>query len=320
MLPAPNVRKKISVITPCLNEEENVVQCYEAVQEVFAEQLKDYDWEHIFCDNDSSDGTVELLRELARNDKRVKVILNSRNFGPLRSNFNGLLSASGDAVIVFLPADLQDPPELIPQFVMLWEQGHDVVYGIRKKREEGVVQRTLRWLFYRIVNRLSATYLPPDVGEFQLIDKKVQSALRQFEDHHPYIRGLIASCGFKAKGVPYVWRARRRGASKANLYGLIDQAINAVISFSTVPVRLCLFTGLLIALGSVVAALVELLSALFGERTAPPGIPTLIIALFFFSGVNLFVAGFLGEYVVSIHSQVRKRPLVIEKERINFDE
>jgi glycosyltransferase involved in cell wall biosynthesis len=215
-------RKLISVVTPCFNEELTVTECYEAVKRIFPEQLPQYDYEHIFCDNASTDRTAELLRDLAARDPRVKVILNSRNFGPANSLFNGIINASGDAVLTMLPADLQDPPELLPTFVKHWEEGYEIVYGIRQTREESRLMVGIRKLFYRLVKRFADVSIPPDVGEFQLVDRCVIQALRQFDDHYPYIRGMIASCGFRSKGVPFTWRKRKRGFSKATSYLLID--------------------------------------------------------------------------------------------------
>lgn len=312
-------RKLISVVTPCYNEQENVADCHAAVRRVFEEHLPGYDFEHVFCDNASTDGTAAALRELAAKDRRVKVILNARNFGPFRSTFNGVLSTSGDAVVVMLPADLQDPPELIPEFVCRWEEGYEVVYGIRKQREEGAVMRAARAAYYRTVSRFAHFRIEPYVGEFQLIDRVVIDALRKFDDYYPYIRGLIASCGFRSAGVHYVWKARKKGLSKNRLYHLVDQGLNGLISFTQVPVRLCLLLGFVLAGCSILYALFSLAWHLAASGPiAPPGVPTLIVAVFFFAGVQLFFLGVLGEYISAIHSQVRKRPLVIERGRINY--
>ncbi len=314
-----NERKRISIVTPCFNEESNVTPCYLAVKALFEGPLARYDYEHVFCDNASTDNTVLLLKGLAADDPRVKIIVNARNFGALRSNYNGVLATTGDAVLVFLPADLQDPPEVIPELVAHWEEGNEIVYGIRAQREEGFLMRTARRIFYRLVRRMADIDVPVDAGEFQLIDRKVVDTLRQFEDYYPYIRGMIASCGFRRVGVPYTWKARVRGYSKARFYHLIDQALNAVISLSNVPMRLCMFFGFGVAGLSIVWGIFGIVWHFINGRTAEAGIPTLISAVFFFSGLQLFFFGVLGEYISAIHFQVRKRPLVIERERINFD-
>lgn len=313
-------RKVISIVTPCFNEQDNVADCYEAVKRVFAEQLPAYDFEHVFCDNSSTDRTPEVLRELAAKDPRVKVILNARNFGPFCSTFNGLLSTTGDASVVLLAADLQDPPEVVVDFVRRWEEGYQVVYGIRKTREEGFILRTVRRIYYRTVSRFAQINIPIDVGEFQLIDRRVVDALRKFDDYYPYIRGMIASCGFKSIGVEYTWKARKKGFSKNRLFHLIDQGLNGMISFTRVPMRLCLLFGFMLSAFSILYAVFSLTWHLIAQGpVAPPGVPTLIVALFFFSGVQFFFLGVLGEYICAIHSQVRKRPLVIERERLNFE-
>jgi glycosyltransferase involved in cell wall biosynthesis len=313
-------RKLISVVTPCFNEKENVADCCAAVRRVFENQLPEYDFEHILCDNASTDGTPEALRQLAANDPRIKVIFNARNFGPFCSTFNGLLSTKGDAAVVLLAADLQDPPEVIVAFVRHWEAGNQVVFGIRDKREEGFIMRSVRRVYYRTVSRFAHINIPTDVGEFQLIDRVVVDALRQFDDYYPYVRGMIASCGFKSTGVKYVWKARKKGFSKNRLFHLIDQGLNGIISFTRVPMRLCMLLGFALSGLSILFALFSLVWHLVVDGTmAPPGIPTLIVALFFFSGVQFFFLGILGEYICAIHSQVRKRPLVIERERLNFD-
>src|ERR1700722_6569387 len=207
----------ISVVTPCYNEVHSVRDCREAVRDIFARELPDYAYEHVFCDNASTDGTDEVLCALAAEDERIKVIFNSRNFGPARSTMNGILRTSGDAVFVFLPADMQDPPDLMPEFVRLWEQGYKVVYGVRANREENIVLASVRKLYYRVVSRVADVGIKPDVGDFQLVDRAVVEALRQCDDYNPYLRGMIVQCGFASIGVPYTWRARKKGFSKSNL-------------------------------------------------------------------------------------------------------
>ena len=312
-------RLLISVITPCYNEEDNLEDCRRALRETFDRLLPDYALEHIFCDNASTDGSESILRAMAAAHPEVKVVLNARNYGPFRSTFNGLRHATGDAVVVLFAADLQDPPEVIGEFVRVWRAGHEVVHGIRAQREESWLMRSVRKSYYRLVSRLSGIDIPIDVGEFQLIDRKVLKALLEHEDHYPYIRGMIANCGFRSAGVPYVWRARRRGFSKNRFYHLVDQGLNGMISFTNVPMRLAMFGGFAIAIVSFLyAAFTVILHLAAHGELASPGIPTIIAALFFFGGVQLMFLGFIGEYVSSIHSQVRKRPLVVERETLNL--
>jgi polyisoprenyl-phosphate glycosyltransferase len=311
-------RKRISIVTPCYNEQDNVGECYETVRRLFENELAGYDYEHIFCDNASKDGTPEVLAQLAKKDPRVKVILNARNFGPFRSTYNGILSARGDAVLLMLAVDMQDPPEILPEFVRLWEQGYEVVYGIRQGREESWLMHRIRRTYYKTVSTLADIDIPLNVGEFQLVDRKVVDALRQCDDYYPYIRGLVANCGFRRVGVEYVWKARQRGFSKNRLYHLIDQGLNGLVSFTNVPMRICLLAGFLLSFLSIGYAFFSFVYHLVWVGSAPPGTATLITGLFFFSGVQLFFSGILGEYIAAIHSQVRKRPLVIERGRLNF--
>jgi len=314
-------RQIISVITPTLNEVASVQSCQEAVARVFDQDLAGYDLEHIFADNASSDGTPDELRQMAKNSKRIKVILNSRNFGAEASMLNAVLRSSGDAVLVMIPADLQDPPILIPEFVNLWRQGYKVVYGIRRNRSEGVVMRGLRRIFYRAVNRMSDFEIPKNVGEFQFIDRQVVEALRGFDDTRPYLRGMIAACGFESTGIEYDVKARVAGRSTMNLPRLIDIGLNGLISFSSFPMRVSMLAGFFIAGISLIYSLFSfVVSLVFFREFQPAGTATLIVALFFFGGVQLFFLGVLGEYVLAIHGQVRRRPLVIEAEAINFSE
>lgn len=312
-------RRCISVITPVFNEEENVRACYDEVKALFDGPLAAYDREHVFCDNRSSDRTIPLLREIAAADPCVKLILNARNFGPLPSTFNGLLSARGDAVVVLLAVDLQDPPAVVVEFVAAWEAGNQIAYGVRRTREEGWLMRAVRGVYYRLVHKLSYVEVPVNVGSFQLIDRVVVEALRQFEDHFPHVPSMIASCGFRAVPVPYDWKRRRAGTAKNKIHHLVDEALNSLISFSKVPMRLCMLFGFALAVLSIVYALVSVvLTFVNSGKLIPAGIQTLIVGLFFFSGVQLFFLGVLGEYIAAIHAQVRKRPLVIESERVNF--
>lgn len=311
--------KTISVITPCFNEELNVRDCYEAVRRIFDNKLADYRREHIFCDNASQDGTLAILREIAATDRSVRIIVNARNFGPLRNTYNGVMASTGDAVLLFLPADLQDPPELIPDFVKLWEAGNEIVYGIRATRQEGRVMRGIRNAYYQLLTYFSEVKLPPGVGDFQLVDRRVIEAMRRVRDGYPFMRMMTFECGGRAVGVPYIWRMRKKGSSKNRTSALIDQGLNGLVSFTTAPLRFGLFVGFIVSLISIAYAVVNfLIGLIMYRRLAEPGITTLIVAMFFFGGVQLFFMGMIGEYVLAIHGQVREKPVVFERERINF--
>lgn len=312
--------KTISVVTPCFNEELNIRDCYEAVKKVFDTKLQGYQREHIFCDNASEDRTVEILRDIAATDKSVRIIVNARNFGPLRNTFNGVMAAHGDAVLLFMPADLQDPPELIPDFVKLWEAGNEIVYGIRAVREEGRLMRSIRGAYYRMLTRFSEIKVPPGVGDFQLVDRNVVERMRQVRDGYPFMRMMTFECGGRAVGVPYTWRARKKGLSKNRAAALIDQGINGLVSFTSAPLRFGLYAGFVLSFTSIAYAVINLLLGLvLYQRLAEPGILTLIVAMFFFGGVQLFFMGMIGEYVLAIYGQVREKPVVFERERVNFD-
>lgn len=311
--------KKISIVTPCYNEELGIRECYETIRDIFAKDLPNYEYEHIFCDNASNDKTVEILREIAATDDSVKVIVNSRNFGPFRSNLNGILNTTGDAVMMYMPADLQDPPELLPEFVAKWEQGYEIVYGIRANREEARLMVMVRKAYYRMINLLSYIDIPLNVGDFQMIDRKVVEAMRGMKDTEPFPRIMTFETGFRSTGISYTWRARTKGISKNRLHHLFSQGMTGLITFSTAPLRAALLLGTLIMICSFLFAIYSAAAHFIsGGTLAAPGIPTLIVALFFFAGLQMFFLGMLGEYVLAIFGQVRDRPLVFERERINF--
>ncbi|MHB8885627.1 MAG: glycosyltransferase family 2 protein [Methylovirgula sp.] len=313
------VMKTISVVTPCYNEEETIEYCYQTIKTLFETKLPQYRREHVFCDNASTDRTVEILRAIAASDPDTKIILNARNVGPMRSNYNGVMASTGDAVVLFMPADLQDPPELIPDMVQHWEHGIEIVYGIRATRAEGFLMRSLRKFYYRLISNFSTITVPPDVGDYQLVDRRIVEAMRYVEDSYPFMRIMTFEAGGRAVGIPYHWRARSRGISKNSLLQLLDQGLNGLVTFTAAPMRIALYFGFLIAFVSVIYALLNLVLAfVFYGRLAEPGILTLIVALFFFGGVQLFFLGLLGEYIIAIYGQVRRKPMVIERERINF--
>ena len=308
--------KTVSVISTCYNEEGNVRAAAERVKAVFA-GLPGYDYEHVFADNCSTDRTLEILREMAREDARVRVIANAKNFGQPRSLFNAILAANGDAVVV-LAADLQDPPELIPRFVEEWEKGFQVVFGIRSKRDEAWLMTAARSLYYRLLQKVSEDELINDAGDFVLFDRNVLEVLRRVRDLNPYLRGLLTSLGFSRTGVPYHMAARASGKSTNNLFSLFVYGLNGFINHTVYPLRLATLVGFSMSLVSFVASFIYLLTKLVSWSGPPPGIPTILVALFFLSGVQLFLLGFLGELVGAIFRESKNLPLVVERERINF--
>lgn len=314
----------ISIVSPCYNEEDNIRECYRVVRELFTEggPLERYEYEHVFADNASTDSSLEILEELAAEDSNIKVVANARNYGPFRSTFNALRYASGDAIVPMFPVDLQDPPELIPKFIEHWEAGKLRVYGVRATRSETFMLRNVRKLYYWAVNRFSNVKIPQNVAEFQVIDRQVLDAILQYRDYYPYIRGMIANVGFERDSiaVEYNWNERARGFSKNNFLNLIDQGLNGIISFSNFPMRFCIFLGTTIAMLSIFYGVYQLVYNLAVNGAAPPGVPTLIVALFMFSGAQLAMLGVLGEYIAAIHFQVRQGDTLIERKLINLSE
>lgn len=306
----------ISIITPCYNEELNIERCITETAEVMNSLGIEY--EHIFCDNASTDETVSIIKSFATENSRIKLIVNSRNVGPFRNMWIGMQNATGDAVIPFLPADLQDPPSVIPEFVKAWLDGTSVVYGVRVNRKESILMRLSRGLYYRLISKFSGTDLPYHVGEFLIADRKVIDSVLKVDDEYPYIRGLIAKTEVPSKFVYYTWAKRTQGKSKLNYLQLIDQALNAFVSTSRIPARLMLLVGFIAAFLGVFGAVVTTLLILLTDVVVAPGIPTIIVSILFFGGMQMFFLGLIGEYVLSIHGQVRKNPPVFELERINL--
>jgi glycosyltransferase involved in cell wall biosynthesis len=308
----------LTIITPCYNEEASVLDCAREVQRVMSSKLPKVKFEHIFIDNASTDSTVNELRKIAANIKTVKVIVNSRNVGPFRNMYAAMARASGRAVIPMLPADLQDPADKIPDLYREWVNGYLVVYGERTNRQENLLMRVLRGIYYRIVRTMSETDIPINSGEFMLIDRKISDEICKLGDHYPYIRGLVAQSTSNSTSVPYTWGVRKKGKSKSNFIALTDQAINGFVSTSRAPARIALLGGFIVSGLGFFAGLWSLVANVFNAPNALQGIPTLIVALFFFGGIQLFFLGLIGEYVLSIHSQVRRLPREFEVENINF--
>ena len=310
--------KKISIITPCFNEELNIETCYLAVKKIMKTKLPNYSYEHIFSDNASSDSTFLVLEKIAKKDKNVKVILNSRNVGPFRNMWNAMKNATGDAIIPLLPADLQDPAEIIPSFVKNWEKGDLVVYGVRSNRQEFWMMRFLRSIYYKLIRKFADAVIPLNSGEFLLADKLVIKSILEVDDQYPYIRGLIAQTAVKSSSVNYTWVKRKKGKSKNSFIDLIDQAINGFVSTSRIPARFALLFGFIFSIIGFIGAAITFISFLLNKESVASGIPTIIVAIFLFGGIQLLFFGIIGEYILSIHGQVRKSPPMFEIKKINF--
>lgn len=309
--------KLISVVTACYNEEQNIYEVYEQVKAVFKD-LPQYRYEHLFIDNASTDKTVEILKDIASKDKNVKIIVNARNFGHIRSPSYGLLQARGDAVISIV-ADLQDPPEMIKDFLQKWEEGYKIVAGIKQKSYSNKIMYFLRKCYYRFVTKIAEAPLVNDFTGFGLYDKSVMDIIRQLNDPYPYFRGLISEIGFAVARIPYTQPKRQHGKTKNNFYTLFDMAMLGITSHSKAPIRILTIAGFILSLISFVISVFFLLLKLIFWHSFGFGFAPVLIGLFFFSSVQLFFIGMIGEYIAAIHTQVMKRPLVVEKERINFD-
>lgn len=310
--------KKISILTACYNEEENVELLYEAVKAQFC-ALPEYEYEHLFIDNCSTDQTVSILKRIASKDKNVKIIVNARNFGHIRSPYYGLLQTTGDCTINMV-ADLQDPPEMIPQLIAKWEEGFSIVTCVKNKSKENPVMFFLRKMFYNTLEKMSDTNQIKNFTGFGLYDRSFITVLREkIDDPYPYFRGLIAELGYNMTSITYTQPKRMNGKTKNNFFTLYDMAMLGFVNHSKIPLRLASFIGFTVAIISLLVALGYFIYKLrywdnFSLGTAP-----LVIGVFFFSSVQLFFIGIIGEYIGSIHTQVKKRPYVVEKERINFE-
>ncbi len=312
------LKKHISVITPTYNEEDNVVPLVKAIADVFA-KIPQYTYEHVFIDNGSTDKTVSLLKELAASDSHVKAIINARNFGHVRSSFHGMVQCYGDAVITMV-ADFQDPPELIIKFLEKWEEGYQIVIGIKSASKENPVMFVVRRTFYKLLSKLSSTGEQPvqNFTGFGLYDQKFISTVRSLDDPYPYFRGLITELGYDRYDIEYTQPQRTAGKTKNNFFTLYDLAMLGFTNHSKLPLRISVFVGFFSAMMSFAVAFGYLVYKLIFWNRFQVGVAPLVIGVFFFSSVQLFFIGMIGEYIGAIHTQVRKRPLVIEKERVNF--
>jgi glycosyltransferase involved in cell wall biosynthesis len=310
------MRKLISIVTPCYNEEANIDELYQRIVEVMSRL--DYDYEHIFIDNCSTDSSIVKLRGLAAQDNRVKLILNARNFGHIRSPYHALLQARGDAAVL-IASDLQDPPEMIEEFVKKWEEGFKTVMAVKPESEESRLMFIARRAYYRFVTRISEVPLVQNATGAGLFDRAVLDILKKIDDPYPYFRGLLCEIGFPIATVPFKQPRRMRGITKNNFYTLYDIAMLGITNHSKVPLRLMVMGGALLAGLSLVAALGFLVAKLVFWNSFQMGIAPLLISLFFFSSVQILFLGMLGEYLGSVHTKIRNMPLVVEIERVNFD-
>jgi len=311
--------KFISIITPCLNEEDNVREIYTRIKTIF-ENLPDYNYEHIFIDNASTDKTIEILRQITKEDRNIKVILNTRDFGQVRSPMHAFMQAKGDAVIGIC-CDLQDPPELIPDFLKKWEEGFKMVLGVKNNTKDTLLMSFARKIFYKLMETMSDSNVKQikNLTGFGLYDRQIVDIMKDIDDPCPYIRGLIGDIGFEPALIPFDKPARKKGLTKNNFYTLYDMAILGITSYSKVPLRIATLAGFTLSILSLLVAFCYFIAKILFWYSFPMGTAPIIISLFFFSSVQLFFIGVIGEYIGFIHTRQLKRPLVFEKERINFD-
>lgn len=309
--------KLISVVTPCFNEEENVRALYEQVRDVFI-SIGRYRYEHIFIDNASTDATVKVLKEIASVDPNVKIIVNRRNFGQVRSPHHAFLTARGDAVIS-LAADLQDPPPIIAEFLDAWEKGFKIVLGVKRSTKDSAVMSLFRGTYYRLIAGISDVELIRNATGFGLYDQEFTTLVRSLDDPYPYTRGLIAEFGFPYATIPYDQPMRKHGVTKNNWYTLYDVAMTGITSHSKVPLRLATLAGFALSALCLLIAAGYFVYKLMYWNNFPVGIAPIVIGLFFAMSVQLLFLGLMGEYIAVIHTRLLHRPLVVEKERINFE-
>lgn len=309
-------RQLLSIVTPCFNEQDNVDELYRRLKAAIA-PLSQYEFEIIFIDNASEDETVAKVKKLAAADPTVKLIVNTRNFGHIRSPYYGITQSRG-AATVYLASDLQDPPELIPEFIREWENGYKLVMAIKPISKGNALVHSMRKSYYRLLDGISDISLLSDSTGFGLYDKAVLENLRKIDDPYPYLRGLVCELGYEIKTIPFEQPRRLRGISKNNLYTLYDIAMLGIVSHSKVPIRIAAFLGFVMGFLSVFAALIYLIFKLVFWYEFPIGVAPIVIGVFFLFGIQLMFVGILGEYIGSIHTYVQRRPTVVEKERVNF--
>jgi dolichol-phosphate mannosyltransferase len=309
-------KRLITIVTPTYNEIENIDQLLQRVRAAI-DGLSNYDFEILIIDNCSVDGTQERLRELAEKDPIVKVIFNVRNFGHIRSPYYGILQSQGDATI-YLASDLQDPPEMIPDLLREWECGYKLVMAVKPVSKSKPIMHLLRRSYYQLIDRITDVDIIKDSTGFGLYDRVVINKLREIADPYPFLRGLICELGYEVKTIPFIQPRRLGGVTKNNFYTLFDIAMLGIVSHSKLPIRIASFVGILMGVLSVLIALVFLILKIIFWNLFPIGSAPIVIGLFFLFGVQLFFIGILGEYIASIHGYVQKRPIVVERERINF--
>ncbi len=311
--------KKISVLIPCYNEEENVVPMSEAIVALFENELSNYEYELLFIDNDSSDNTRPLLRDICKRNSHIKAIFNAKNFGQFNSPYYGILQTTGDCTISMV-CDFQDPIELIPQYIREWENGYKIVIGIKKTSKENPIMYKFRSIYYKVIKKFSNVEQIEHFTGSGLYDKEFVEVLRNLKDPTPFLRGIVAELGYRRKEIPYEQPKRRAGKTHNNFYTLYDAAMLSFTSYTKIGLRLATFMGVGIGIVSTILGIIYLvLKLIYWDRFAA-GMAPMLIGIFFLGAIQLFFLGFMGEYILSMNQRIMNRPLVIEEERLNFED
>ena len=310
--------KKISIVLPTYNEEDNVIPMAETIINIFKTQLSNYDYEIIFTDNDSTDKTREKIEHLCQNNNKIKAIFNAKNFGQLRSPYNAFINGTSGDCIIGMCCDFQDPPEMIPKFIGEWEKGYKIVIGIKNKSKENPIMYLIRTIYYKLIKYISEVDHIEHFTGFGLYDRTFVNILRTLDEPDPYLRGIVSELGYKIKQINYEQQKRKSGRSKNNFYSLYNIAMIGITSYSKIILRLATICGFISSVLSFLSGLVYLVYKIIYWNNFAVGIAPLVIGVFFIGSVQLFFIGLLGEYILTINSRVIKRPLVIEEKRINF--
>jgi dolichol-phosphate mannosyltransferase len=309
-------KKIITIVSPCFNEDSIILDFYSQLNKSI-ENIGNYEFKYLFIDNASTDNTIKILKDIASKDKRVQIIINTRNFGHIRSPYWGILQSQGDATI-YLASDLQDPPSLIADFIQNWEIGYKVVLGVKPESKTSKFSHFFRTLYYSFLDKISDSPVIKNATGFGLYDKSVLNIIREINDPHPYFRGIISELGYEVKTIEFIQNKRHKGKSKNNFYSLVDIAMLGIINHSILPLRISSFLGILFGFFSILISMIFLVIKLFFWNSFQLGIAPIIIGIFFVGGLILICIGILGEYIASIHTYLRNRPIVVEKERVNF--
>lgn len=313
------MKKVISIAVPCYNEEENVELMYEALKSLFKKELKGYNYEILFIDNKSKDSTRKIIRKICENDKNVKAIFNVRNFGQFKSPFYGIINTSGDCT-VSISADFQEPVEMIPVFVKEWEAGNKIVCAVKNKSEESKLMYMFRKMGYKLIKSFSDVDTIDQFTGFGLYDKKFIDVCRKLDDPSPYFRGIVSELGYEPKIVYFTQKKRERGHSSNNIIRLLDAGMVGVTSYTKKEIHVATLFGFVIAALSFVVGIVYFVLKIVNWNSFNMGVAPILIGMFFMGGIQIFLISFIGEYVASINQRVMNRPLVVEEERLNFDD